>query len=78
MMQPEAFISLGGTGLLAYIMYTLAKQFIAALQIQVDSRIAALEKRSEDCEKDRERMHAQIISILNRNNHRDNALEKHE
>jgi len=77
-MQPEAFISLGGTGLLAYIMYTLAKQFIAALQLQVDSRIDALEKRSADCESDRQRMHAQIVSILNRNNYIDNAPEKHE
>jgi hypothetical protein len=77
-MQPEAFISLGGTGLLAYIMYTLAKQFIAALQLQVDSRIAALEKRSAECEADRQRMHTQIVSILNRNNHIDNEPTAHE
>lgn len=40
----QSFISLGGVGILAYIMYRFSERFVAALEKQYDARIATLEK----------------------------------
>lgn len=66
-MDAQAFISLGGTGILAYIMWQFSTSFLKTLNTQVDARIAALEKRCEKCESDREKLHDQITGIIDRN-----------
>lgn len=75
MMGAEAFISLGGTGILAYIMWQFASRFLKALELQVEARIAALEKRCEQCESDRLALHLKLESILERNARIDVARE---
>lgn len=74
-MDAQAFISLGGTGILAYIMWQFANRFLTAHQVQVDARIAALETRLSDCEKDRLRLHEQITQLFERNARVDAARE---
>ena len=74
-MDMQSFASLGGIGLLAFIMWKFAERFIDALQLQVEARIQALEKRCSDCETDRINLHAKLEAILERNARIDVARE---
>ncbi len=76
-MDAQAFISLGGTGILAYIMWQFSTSFLKTLNTQVDARIAALELRTAECERDRLKLHEQVVSILERNTRVDIAREIH-
>ncbi len=75
-MDMQAFASLGGIGILAYIMWQFSNRFITALQTQVDARIASLEKRVQECEQDRIQLHAKLEAILERNARIDVAREQ--
>lgn len=75
-MDTQAFISLGGTGILAYIMWQFSNRFLKALENQVEARIAALEKRCEQCETDRLTLHAKLEAVLERNARIDVARER--
>ncbi len=76
-MDAQAFISLGGTGILAYIMWQFSTSFLKTLNAQVEARIAALEKRCTQCEEDRQKLHEKITLILERNFRVDVAREVH-
>ncbi len=74
-MEPQQFISLGGTGLLAFILWQFAKQFLASFNEQVKSRIDALEARATACDIDRAKLHDKISEILTRNSRVDALRE---
>lgn len=74
-MDPKDFISLGGTGILAFILWQFAKQFINAHNDQVKARIDALEIRAANCEIDRAALHVKIADILTRNSRVDAMRE---
>ena len=60
----DALIKLGSTGLVAGVLWIIAKRFMDETVTQMSSRIDSLEKRSEACEKDRSTIHTQMIAIL--------------
>ncbi len=76
-MDMQALISLGGTGILAYILWQYANRFLGAMERQIDGRIKELEKRCENCENDRMTLHTKLELILERNARVDVARETH-
>lgn len=59
----EALVNLGSVGAVAAVMYITAKRFMDETVKQMSSRIDSLEKRSDACEQDRMRLHAEMIRI---------------
>ncbi len=74
---------IGATGLLAWVMYTLAMRFITAAEVQTkeiinqmslrieanERRLDMTEKRLETCEADRSKLHQQFAEFLLRETH---------
>lgn len=55
--------SLGASGILAYVLWVIAKRFMDETVKQMNARIAALELASTECAADRRAMHAEIVSL---------------
>lgn len=60
----DALLKLGSTGIVAYILWVIAKRFMDETVKQMSSRIDALEIASKACEEDRRGLHNQIVEIL--------------
>lgn len=66
----SAFAQLGSSGLLAWILWIIAKRFMdgsdakhTEIVTQFTSRITALEKSSNECNEDRKLLHKEILSL---------------
>lgn len=62
---------LGGPGIVAAVMWFIARRFIEAhatqvqtTQAEMSKRIDATEKRNDECEEDRKRLHNQLIEVM--------------
>lgn len=60
----DSLIKLGSTGIVAAILWVIAKRFMDETVKQMNSRIDALEHSAALCEADRKDLHKQIVSIL--------------
>jgi len=62
----DAIIKVGSTGLVAGVLWIIAKRFMDETVKQMSSRIDALEKRSDSCEEDRKQLHTRIFNLLSK------------
>lgn len=60
----EILTKFGSAGLLAWIMWIIAKRFMDETVRQMSSRIDALEARSNSCEEDRKKLHEKVFVLL--------------
>jgi septal ring factor EnvC (AmiA/AmiB activator) len=60
----KAIPSMGSAGILAVVLWNIAKRFMDETVKQMGSRIDALERSVEECSKDRRQMHAEIVSLV--------------
>lgn len=67
----QVFSNLGGAGILALVMYQWARRFMertdaqtSELIKQMSLRIESVEKRLENCEVDRAKLHLQFADML--------------
>lgn len=58
--------SLGSAGIVAVVMWTIAKRFMDETVDQMSARIESLEKATEECAKDRRQMHSEIVELAKR------------
>ena len=62
----DALIKLGSTGIVAGILWVIAKRFMDETVKQMSSRIESLERRSDECEKDRARLHDKFYEAIHK------------
>ena len=62
----DAFIKLSSTGVVAGVLWIIAKRFMDETVKQMSSRIDSLEQRSDECEKDRMTLHAKFYETFTR------------
>ena len=62
----KSIASLGSAGLVAAVLWTVAKRFMDETVKQMTARIDSLEKSAEECAKDRRAMHAEIVDLAKR------------
>lgn len=62
---------LGSSGVVAWVLWIVAKRFIEEhskqvqiTQDQMSKRIDATEKRNDECEEDRKVLHSQLIQVM--------------
>lgn len=55
--------SLGSAGIVALVLWHIAKRFMDETVKQMSNRIDSLEKAAEDCAKDRRMMHSEIVEL---------------
>jgi len=68
----DAIIKLGSTGIVAGILWIIAKRFMDETVKQMSARIDSLEKRSDACEADRAKLHDKFYqSIFKISEHND-------
>lgn len=65
----DTLIKLGSTGILAGVLWLIAKRFMDETVQQMSARIAALEIATQECEADRRTLHSQIVDILTERKH---------
>jgi len=65
----DALIKVGSTGLVAGVLWIIAKRFMDETVKQMSSRIDALEKRSDSCEEDRKQLHNRVFNLLAKTDH---------
>lgn len=56
--------SLGASGILAGVLWVIAKRFMDETVKQMNARIDALETAAAECAKDRREMHAEIVAMV--------------
>ena len=83
-MQPESLYidvltKFGSAGLLAFVMWVVAKRFMDETVKQMSARIDALEARSNSCEEDRKKLHEKVFLLLSDpDRHYRNATPTHD
>lgn len=62
----DAFIKLSSTGVVAGVLWIIAKRFMDETVKQMSARIDSLESRSDECEKDRAKLHEKFYDSFSR------------
>jgi gamma-glutamyl:cysteine ligase YbdK (ATP-grasp superfamily) len=62
----KSIASLGSAGVVAAIMWTIAKRFMDETVKQMTGRIESLERATDECAKDRRQMHSEIVELAKR------------
>jgi gamma-glutamyl:cysteine ligase YbdK (ATP-grasp superfamily) len=62
----KSIASLGSAGVVAAIMWTIAKRFMDETVKQMTGRIESLERATDECAKDRRQMHSELLELARR------------
>ena len=62
----KSMTSLGGAGVVALVLWHVAKRFMDETVRQMTLRIDSLEEAASECAKDRRQMHAEIVDLAKR------------
>lgn len=62
----KGIASLGSAGLVALVLWHIAKRFMDETVKQMNARIESLEHAADECAKDRRLMHAEIVDLARR------------
>lgn len=62
----KGLASLGSAGVVAVVLWNVAKRFMDETVTQMMGRIDSLEKAAAECASDRRAMHAEIVSLASR------------
>lgn len=62
----KGLASLGSAGIVALVLWHIAKRFMDETVNQMSARIESLEKAAHECAQDRRMMHAEIVDLAKR------------